>query len=65
VGGRAGRLKILRNIAVGVYTGFSWLDVGTVTNIWEGGNNLPDDIKCREYLDKLSYYQLLKECSAV
>lgn len=55
----------MRNSAMGVFIGFSWLHVGTVTNSWEGVNNLPDDIKRKEYLDKLSYYQPLAECSAV
>jgi hypothetical protein len=63
-GGRAGR-KCWEMLLCGVYTGFSWLDVGTVTNSWEGRNTLPDDIKCRDYLDKLSYYYLLKVCSTV
>jgi hypothetical protein len=65
LGGRAVGQEILRNIVVGVFTGFSWLDVGTATNSWEGVNNLPDDIKRKEYLDKLSYYQPLIECFAV
>jgi len=50
---------VLRNVVVGIYTGFSWLDVGTVTNSWEDPNTLPYDIKCREYLDNLSYSYLL------
>jgi hypothetical protein len=65
VGGRTVGQEILRNIAVGVFTGFSLLDVGTATNSWEGGKYLPDDIKRNEYLDKLSYYQPLIECSDV
>jgi hypothetical protein len=40
-----------KEVGCGVWTGLSWLRIGTGTGICESGNEPSGSIKCREFID--------------
>jgi hypothetical protein len=44
-----------------MWTGFFWLRIGSSGGLCEYGSKYSVSTKCGEYLDELSYYELLKE----
>jgi len=48
---------------VGAWTGSRWLRIGTGGDVFKGGSETSDSIKCEEFLDYPRTGQLLKKDS--